>query len=253
MPRLALAAVALTACGRIGIEGIGNDGPAHDVGTDDGLVARFLFANDVVADTQTASSVNAFVGKCDQPTPQGPQYSCPSGGDTTTGRPFASGWDGQQDCIPFDYDARFDLPAAGSVAVWIRIQPPENFSLVSVIEKIYGTQLENTWGIAIDPSSMEVDFTTAPQSSLRSTTALSPDTWTHVAITWDSVTKHIYVAGVLAASEDVGPLEHDGGAVTIGCDIDHGSPTDYYGGLLSDLRIYNRALSPADVALLAQP
>ena len=73
--------------------------------------------------------------------------------------------------------------------------------------------------------------------------------WQHVAVTYDGLAIAGYLNGQLAATTVApGTLNNDPGVLMFGQDPRGGL---YYNGLLDDVRIYNRALSHAEVAGLA--
>ncbi len=76
------------------------------------------------------------------------------------------------------------------------------------------------------------------------------NTWTHLAMTWDGVSKRGYIDGVLDGVRDVG-VDTDVHPITIGADENGGVP--FYGvdGLLDDLFVFDRALSQSEIAMIA--
>ena len=79
---------------------------------------------------------------------------------------------------------------------------------------------------------------------------LALNTWTHVAGTYDGTTLRIYVNGVLVRSAAVlsGDLAVSNGALRIGgnaVSLPFGG--QFFKGLLDEIRIYNRALSKAEI------
>jgi hypothetical protein len=88
----------------------------------------------------------------------------------------------------------------------------------------------------------------------NSVQAVSPETmnadqWYPVAVTNDGSTLNLYVDGLLkATASSVGLTGADYNAY-IGCEI---SNPLYYNGLIDDVRIYNRALTADEIALLAE-
>lgn len=80
------------------------------------------------------------------------------------------------------------------------------------------------------------------------TSPLSPQQWSHLAMTYDGAQETLYVNGQAVSTQTLsGPILTSGGALLIG-----GQPGGGYGaffqGILDELRIYNRALSPAEIA-----
>ena len=76
-------------------------------------------------------------------------------------------------------------------------------------------------------------------------TALAANAWTHVAGTYDGTTLRLYINGVQAASTTVsGPIASSTGPVRIGGNSLWG---EYFQGRIDEVRIYNRALSQAEI------
>jgi hypothetical protein len=75
------------------------------------------------------------------------------------------------------------------------------------------------------------------------------DKWYFLAATWDGDTVRIYVDGALMSSSPLKtPMKKDNHPVEIGRDT--GGLTDWYQGKLDEVRIYNRALTSAEVNAL---
>jgi hypothetical protein len=75
-------------------------------------------------------------------------------------------------------------------------------------------------------------------------TQLSANTWSHVAGTYDGTTLQFYVNGTsVASSAASGNMGEDGGALLIG----NSFWNEYFSGLIDDVRIYNKALTAAQI------
>lgn len=69
--------------------------------------------------------------------------------------------------------------------------------------------------------------------------------WTHLAFTYDGATEKLYVNGVLVASRaQTGAISAANGVLHIGGDSVWG---EHFQGLIDEVRIYNRALSAAEI------
>jgi autotransporter-associated beta strand protein len=77
------------------------------------------------------------------------------------------------------------------------------------------------------------------------TAAVAQNTWTHLATTYDGATLRLYVNGVQVVSQAVtGAIRTSSGALSIGGNAVWG---EYFRGRIDDVRVYNRALSAAEV------
>jgi chitodextrinase len=76
-------------------------------------------------------------------------------------------------------------------------------------------------------------------------TASPVNTWTHVALSYDGATLRLYVNGNQVASKaQTGAIEANNNPLWIGGNQPYG---EYFNGLIDDVRVYNRALSQADI------
>lgn len=76
--------------------------------------------------------------------------------------------------------------------------------------------------------------------------ALTVNVWTHLAATFDGAMVRLYVNGVQVASQtQTTPLAPTTGTLQIGADS---YPTEFFAGRIDEVRIYNRALSAAEIA-----
>jgi hypothetical protein len=80
---------------------------------------------------------------------------------------------------------------------------------------------------------------------LLSKTCITDENWHQIALVWDGSYRHLYVDGVEVASDDEplsGLIEPFGG-LCIGTGINCANST-FFSGLIDDIRIYNRVVSP---------
>ena len=86
----------------------------------------------------------------------------------------------------------------------------------------------------------------AADRAVRGTVALPQDTWTHLAVTYDGDTQRIYVNGVEAGSRaQTGPIAVGNGALRIGGN--NAFTNEFFSGVIDEVRIYNRALTAAEI------
>jgi hypothetical protein len=76
-------------------------------------------------------------------------------------------------------------------------------------------------------------------------------TWKHYAGTLDATVKRLYVDGVERATSPAQGTRDDAGMVRIGCDKDVGSEIGHFSGIVDDVVLYDRPLTPDEVADLA--
>lgn len=79
------------------------------------------------------------------------------------------------------------------------------------------------------------------------TTALPANTWSYVSTTYDGTTLRLHVNGTEVAAKAVsGSVTSSGGALRIGGNAVWGN--EFFAGLIDEVRLYDRALSPAELA-----
>jgi chitodextrinase len=82
-------------------------------------------------------------------------------------------------------------------------------------------------------------------ADLYGTSALTANTWAHLAATYDGATMRLYVNGVQVASRaQTGAIATSTNPLQIGGDSLYGQ---YFAGRIDEVRIYNRALSAAEI------
>ncbi len=147
--------------------------------------------------------------------------------------------------------SRVDIPPLGTFytagftyEAWVRKQTSKKD--VGVV----GTWSANQGGgamIWVDYSSGRYMLTLGNNSGNYLDSGRSPTVgqWEHVAATYDGSTARFYVGGAQVASKAfTGSL---GSSSTWRLGAYNGSPTGFFDGLLDNVRIYNRALSPAEI------
>ncbi len=106
----------------------------------------------------------------------------------------------------------------------------------------------NNYQLAISDGRVELLLDGNDGAGFRGNTVLATGVWYHVAATWDGSTVRIYVNGVLNNT----PASRTG---TIGVDtrpayIGGRSGADQFDGMIHEVRLYDRALSQADITHL---
>lgn len=87
---------------------------------------------------------------------------------------------------------------------------------------------------------------------LQASSDLALNAWHHAAASWDGTTKRLYADGALVAQADA-TIFATSQPVTVGEDVDNGVPRFFLVGAMDELRIYDRALSDAEIQLLSAP
>jgi hypothetical protein len=88
-------------------------------------------------------------------------------------------------------------------------------------------------------------YTGGAERTLFGTGQLAINTWTHLAATYDGATQRLYVNGTQAVSRtQTGTIQTSGSPLRIGGNSIWG---EYFQGRIDEVRIYNRALSQAEI------
>ena len=141
------------------------------------------------------------------------------------------------------------LASSGTVAMWGYLSAPQPGQTRYFFGHTTQPPYNNRIQMYMDGSNTELDLGLG-DSHTRQTNImiLELETWYHVALTWDSGNYVVYVNGDevasgtytgLAAIHDFLWIGNDGNPETEG--------TEAFGGLLDEVRIYNRALGAAEI------
>jgi hypothetical protein len=156
-------------------------------------------------------------------------------------------FDGIDDYIETDFVLN---PAEGafSVFAWIKGGDPGQVIL---------SQTGGANWISADPS--EGNFMTelvppttrSPFPPLVSDTQITDGDWHHIGFVWNGAYRTLYVDGVVVAEDIQSNLASSSNGLYIGTGKNLGAGT-FFSGLIDDVRIYNKALSQAQITALAQ-
>lgn len=119
------------------------------------------------------------------------------------------------------------------------------------VSDVSGAVVEKTqtYGIRLSGGKMNFVATTVndawSSATISSNTTMSSETWYHVAITYDGTTTRYYLNGVADGTDTshTGNLVNSTGSVKIGVDTND----VYMNGLIDNVAIYNRVLTPAEI------
>ena len=139
-------------------------------------------------------------------------------------------------------------PSEISISAWIQVQPQDAGSFMSIVDKRDG----NLDGYDLFLTGDAKLFMRINDQSHTGLTVLADGAWHHVMGVYDGSTLALWVDGVLETTKTVGAETLDTTAtLRIG---EHWSFGPYYfHGLIDEVRVYERALGPADAALLSVP
>ena len=208
-----------------------------------GLIAHWTF------DEGTGLTAADSVGSNDGTLTNGPTWACVTGGN-------ALDFDGTDDYVDAGSGANLDNLRDMTVSVWLKPR-----AKIDILPRIFekraaAAEVKNLY-LNTNDTLIFIHKTTGTNVRRDTTAALPLDVWSHVVLTWDGTLNAsgilFYVDGSLAAmtagtNGTAVLLDDDDGNLYIG-NRDNGTRT--FNGLIDDFRLYDRALTPAEITALA--
>ena len=164
---------------------------------------------------------------------------------TTQGR-FGSAlsFNGVNNVVRIASSLSLNVSSAMTLEAWIKPTAAQSGwrTIMQREAEAYFLNASNSDGALLPSGGGTFNGTTAYVSG---TTANPVNVWTHVALTYDGAALRLYVNGVLAANQSrSGAIQTNSNPVWIGGNSPYG---EYFQGLIDEVRIYNRALSQAEI------
>jgi glucose/arabinose dehydrogenase/PKD repeat protein len=155
----------------------------------------------------------------------------------------ALSFDGTNDRVDVPDAASLDLTTAMTLEAWVR--PTTNSGWRSALFKERGTTSMVYALYSSNGSKPTTETFTSAVNAVPGPTGLTVNTWTHLASTYDGTTVRLFVNGTQVASKvATGAMPSTANPLRIGGNAVYG---DYFSGLIDEVRIYNRALSGAEI------
>jgi hypothetical protein len=157
----------------------------------------------------------------------------------------ALSFDGTSDWVTIADAAGLDLTTGMTLEAWVNPQRLQsNWRLVAVKEGT-GVLAYALYANSDTKRPRGAVRAGGTESDVRGPAALGQNAWTHVAATYDGATLRLFVNGAEVATRSVtgaiattnGPLRIAGSSIR----------AEWYKGLIDDLRLYNRALTAAEI------
>jgi hypothetical protein len=173
-------------------------------------------------------------------------------GTLTNGPTWTTGYlgsgisfDGTNDYVSVPSSTSLDMTNKVTVSAWIY---PTNFAdYRTMMIRINGGATEY-YGMSLNVSGALIcQFT---PGSLTSSSLMTLNAWNHVACTYDGATISAYINGQSVGSSSASGNIGSPTTLGIGYDPVNGR---YFAGKMDDVRIYNRALSPTEIAQIKAP
>lgn len=156
----------------------------------------------------------------------------------------ALSFDGSNDWVSVPDSASLDLSGAMTLAAWVRPIRLGGWRTVLVKERasgiVYSLYADQAGGRPAGQVVVGGGEQTADGSA-----PVAIGVWTHLAATYDGSTVRLYVGGTLAASTAApGSMAASSGPLRIG---GNGIWSEWFDGLIDEVRVYDRALSAAEI------
>ncbi len=195
-----------------------------------GLVAAYSF------DEGTGTSVADAAGKGNGGTISGASW------DSAGRNGKALSFDGVDDRVTVPDANSLDLTSSMTLEAWIKPRTAGGYRTAILKER------PGNLAYALYASTTQANRPAAEAGSaeLLGSSALTANTWSHLAATYDGSVLRLYVNGALVGSKNQSlglptsgnPLRIGGNAVWT---------DEHFDGLIDDVRVYNRALSPSEI------
>jgi hypothetical protein len=244
--RIAGLLLVLIGCGRIGIDPLTRD--ASDLPF--GLIAWYTM-DGIDGGNMLDASGHHHDGACELASNRCPGLN-PAG---QIGNAYV--FDGFDDILKIDSTPEFMTTMGFTVSAWFNVR--DRASAGCFINKGFGDEVLNSWQACLTGMTdgmltlSFISYGTA-DTVLPSNIAFSPETWHHVALTWDAASElqAIYIDGGSPAIMSEMSIAFDGQPITFGSDVDGGRPTAQFPGSIDEVQIYNHALLDSEIRALAQ-
>ncbi|MGD0605769.1 MAG: LamG-like jellyroll fold domain-containing protein [Streptosporangiaceae bacterium] len=140
-------------------------------------------------------------------------------------------------------------PAQLTLEMWVSPTVLSS-SFQAVIGRGYATGTTVTWSLGVLNG---VPQFVSQSTVLAGTAAIPLSQWTHLAVTFDGATQVLFVNGIQVASQGgLGALVYDPAPVpvTIGAAWQNAGPAELFTGLIDEVSLYGRALTPTEIGAI---
>ena len=231
-------ALAVAGCGRLGFDA------SVDGGSDDpSLIAHYACddpGDGVLDETATGGPATCAPGAC-------PTRAPGIRGDACL-------FDGVDDMLVISHVPALVTSQGVTATAWIRAE--RITTQQNIVGKPIGT-FRNSWQLLTDDGGLvricaSLEGDAEGRCDATGPGHIATNTWFHVAYSWDGARHRAWVDGAVVLDHPI-VIGWDASPLLIGADIDTGVPVNPFQGAIDDVRIYDRALSSAELQRLAQP
>lgn len=146
-----------------------------------------------------------------------------------------------------------DLAGGFTAAAWVFLdRQPTDFACSFC--KPVDTRDANSFCLCVDPSGNDYFFSGDPdgRSDTATGTRFPLRAWHHIAMTWDATTKIGHIDGLPVVSRANVPITFDQQDLVVGADLTP-APGYFWTGVIDDVVMYDRTLTPDEIRQLANP
>ena len=149
-------------------------------------------------------------------------------------------------------------PTSFTLAGWFRWQSTPATSQ-SLVAKRVGNTMFDSYQIFYDVGDRQLRGVLGTAAGFGADTVFAwtpaEGTWYHLAFTFDNASKiaALYINGAQVATQNLGAsftIGYDNGSLEVGRDNDNGQWVAFFTGQVDEVGLYNRALTPAEIAAL---
>jgi glucose/arabinose dehydrogenase len=156
----------------------------------------------------------------------------------------ALSFDGVNDIVTVNDSSSLDLTTAFTIGLWVNPRTLNGWRTLVLKERSSGV----AYGMYANTSASRPNgeiYTSAGSIELTGTAPLALNRWTYLAVTYDGLALRYFVDGAQVSSRAAsGAVLVSGNPLRVGGNLVWG---EYFDGLMDELRIYNRALAPAEI------
>ena len=154
-------------------------------------------------------------------------------------------FDGVNDWVTVADSPSLDLTTALTLEAWVR--PRTSSGWRTVMLKEHGSTLAYAlYSSTTGGKPMGVVYTGGSQKKVPGPSALTSNTWTHLAFTYNGATARLFVNGVERATKAVtGAIPNATGPLRLGGN--NVWKSEWFSGDVDEVRVYNRALGAAEI------
>jgi hypothetical protein len=145
-----------------------------------------------------------------------------------------------------------ETSTALTVAVWILPTAYATGTFQTIVAKPFALG-GASWSIGLPADTVAVEASVGDGSVTGNVAVEMPDdgAWHHVALAWDGADVRLHVDGMQAGTGPAPAIAFDPQTMMFGAGVVQGADGDFHAGMLDELRIYDVALSDAEIAVLS--